>query len=207
VSSSRSYLGSTLASLPVALAPQEPRWYALHTRSRFEKRVADLLQEKKIFTFLPILQQLHRWSDRWSKVGVPAFTCYVFVRIVATMEVRVQVLRTPGVLGFVGREGLGASIPDEQIENLRTVFREKIPCTVHTFVNIGRRVRIHGGCLDGIEGILVGKNQDRSIIVSVELLGRSLSIRAEGYDVEPIWSGLSKIGLSISSKNEIIPTP
>src|ERR1700688_2731445 len=109
-------LETTFASLPLDLARQDPRWYAIYTRSRFEKRVADQLQEKKIFTFLPLLQQLRRWSDRWSKVEVPAFTCYAFVRIVATADVRVQVLRTPGVLSFVGREGLGISIPDEEID-------------------------------------------------------------------------------------------
>jgi len=192
-----------VSSRPPVPATQQSSWYAIHTRSRFEKRVADQLREKKIFTFLPLLQQLRRWSDRWSKVEVPAFTCYAFVRIVATAEARVQVLRTPGVLSFVGREGLGASIPDEEIDNLRTVFREKIPCTVHPFINIGRRVRIRGGSLDGIEGILVGQNQDKSLVVSVELLGRSLSIRAEGYDLEPIWSAPSKIGPSIPLKQEI----
>lgn len=187
-----------LAGLPPV--PPEPRWYAIYTRSRFEKRIADLLQEKKIFTFLPLLQQLHRWSDRWRKVEVPAFTCYAFVKIAATAEARVRVLSTPGVVGFVGREGLGASIPDEQIETLRTVFREKIPCTLHPFVKIGRRVRIRGGSLHGIEGILVGQNHDQSLVVSVELLGRSLSIRAEGYDVEPIWSGPSTIGPPTSAR-------
>jgi transcription antitermination factor NusG len=199
-------LETTFASLPLDLARQDPRWYAIYTRSRFEKRAADLLQEKKIFTFLPLLQQMHRWSDRWSKVEVPAFTCYAFVRIMATADVRVEVLRTPGVLGFVGRGGLGASIPNEEIENLRTVFKERIPCTVHPFLNAGRRVRIRGGSLDGIEGILVRQNQDLSLVVSVELLGRSLSIRAEGYNLEPVWSGPSTIGLSTSSssKQEIL---
>jgi len=187
-----------LAGLPPA--PPEPRWYAIYTRSRFEKRSADLLQEKKISTFLPLLQRIHRWSDRWKKVDVPAFTCYAFVQIVATAETRVRVLSTPGVLGFVGREGLGTAIPDEQIESLRTVFREKVPCNLHPFVSVGRRVRIRGGALNGIEGILVGQNQDRSLVVSVELLGRSLSIAADGYDIEPIWSGPSRVGPPTSAE-------
>jgi transcription antitermination factor NusG len=205
LSSTRIYLESASASFPLDLAQQEPKWYAIHTRSRFEKRVVDLLQEKKVFTFLPLLQQMRRWSDRWSKVEVPAFTCYAFVRIVATAEMRAKVVRTPGVLGLVGREGLGTSIANEEIDNLQTVFKERIPCIVHPFVNVGRRVRIRGGSLDGIEGILVGQRQDMSIVVSVGLLGRSLSIRAEGYNVEPIWSGpFKKVDPSISSKQEIL---
>jgi transcription antitermination factor NusG len=204
LSSTRINLEAALASPPLHLAQQEPKWYAIHTRSRFEKQVADLLREKEISTFLPLLQQMHRWSDRWSKVEVPAFSCYAFVRIVATAEGRVKVLRTPGVLGFVGNERLGTSIPDGEIENLLTVFKDRIPCVVHPFVNIGRRVRIRGGSLDGVEGILVGQNKDMSIVVSVELLGRSLSIRAEGYNLEPIWSGPFKVEPSASSKQKIL---
>jgi transcription termination/antitermination protein NusG len=210
---STTYREAEVANLPIPRSTENPNWYAIYTRSRFEKKVTDLLQEKQIFTFLPLLQQMHRWSDRWSRVEVPAFSCYTFVRIVAGADVRVQVLRTPGVLGFVGgmgREGLGTSIPEEQIENLRTVFREKIPCTVHPFVNVGRRVRIRGGALDGVEGILVGQNQDESLVVSVGLLGRSLSIRAEGYNVEPIWTRPSQISPYASSnlsRRESFPTP
>jgi transcription antitermination factor NusG len=88
------------------------------------------------------------------------------------------------VLGFVGSERQGTPIPDEQIESLRTAINEKIPCFPHPFVSAGRRVRIRGGSLDGIEGILLRQGKDQSLIVSVELLQRSVSIRVEGYDIE-----------------------
>ena len=204
MSSYRINLETAPASLPLDPVQKEARWYAIYTRSRFEKRVAELLQEKKVYTFLPLLQRMHRWSDRWSRVEVPAFTCYAFVQIVATAEMRVKVLRTPGVLGFVGNEGLGTSIPDQEIENLHMVFNQNVPCNLHPFIDVGRRVRIRGGSLDGVEGILVGQNQDASIVISVELLGRSLSIRADGYNVEPIWSGPLKTDPRASSKRETL---
>ena len=197
-------LGTEWAGPPLGVAEQPAKWYAIHTRSRFEKRVSDLLQEKRIFTFLPLLQQMRRWSDRWSKVEIPAFSCYAFVRIVATAEARAKVLRTAGVLGFVGGQGLGVAIPDAEIENLRTVFQEGIPCFMYPFLNVGMRVRIRGGALDGVEGILVRQNQDMSLVVSVELLGRSLSIRAKGYNLEPICSGPLHRMDSNSSRQKIL---
>jgi transcription antitermination factor NusG len=112
------------------------------------------------------------------------FSCYAFVRIAQTAEERLNVLRTPGVLGFLGSERQGTPIPYEQIENLRTAITENIPCFPHDFVNAGRRVRIRGGSLDGIEGILVRQGGDRSLVLSVELLQRSVGIRVEGYDIE-----------------------
>jgi len=147
------HLQSTPATPPIGFEPEESKWYAVHTMARHEKRVVAQFLEKKVFTFLPLLQQVHRWSDRQSKVEIPLFSCYAFVRIVPTAENRVKVVRTPGVLGFVGDKGLGTSIRDEEIESLQTAMREKIPCLAHSFINAGKRVRILGGCLDGIEGI------------------------------------------------------
>ena len=186
MSSLQKYLQSTSASPPLSFAPAETQWYAVHTVARHEKRVAAQLLEKQIFTFLPLLQQMHRWSDRQSRVEVPLFSCYTFVRIVPTPENRVKVLRTPGVLGFVGNQGQGTSIPEQEIESLRTAMREKVPCAAHPFIKIGKRVRILGGCLDGMQGILEQVGADQSLIVSVELLQRSVSIRANGYNVELI---------------------
>jgi transcription antitermination factor NusG len=168
------------------LVPEDSKWYAIHTKPRHEKWIAGQLQEKKVFTFLPLLQQIHQWSDRRSKVDVPMFSCYAFVRIVQTVEERLKVLRTPGVLGFVGSERVGTPIPTEQIENLRIALREKIPCAVHPFIRIGQRVRVRGGSLNGIEGILLRQGKDQSVIVSVELLQRSVAIRVEGYEVEQV---------------------
>jgi transcription antitermination factor NusG len=88
------------------------------------------------------------------------------------------------VLGFVGNERQGTPIPNEQIENLQTAIREKIPCAAHPFISTGQRVRLRGGSLDGIEGILMCQGAEQSVVVSVELLRRSISIRVEGYDIE-----------------------
>jgi transcription antitermination factor NusG len=166
------------------LASGELNWYAVHTKARHEKRVASQFEEKRVCTFLPILNQVHKWSDRQSKVGIPMFSCYAFVRMVQTIEERLKVLRTPGVLGFVGSERQGTPIPDEQIENLRKAISENIPCYPHPFISAGRRVRIRGGSLDGMEGILAGQAREKSLVVSVDLLHRSVAIRVEGYEIE-----------------------
>ena len=182
--SSQIHFEST-SQLPVlGLAPEISNWYAIQTMPRHEKRIAEQLQEKSVFTFLPLLRQMRQWSDRRSKVEVPMFSCYAFVRIVRTNENRLRVLRIPGVLGFVGNERQGTPIPDEQIESLQTAIRENIPCFPYPFIRAGRRVRIRGGSLDGVEGILVRQGADQSLVVSVELLRRSVAIRVEGYEIE-----------------------
>jgi len=184
VSSSRIHYESASQLPPLGFAQEESSWYAVHTRARHEKRVAAQFEEQRVCTFLPLLHQVHRWSDRRSVVEIPMFSCYAFVRMVQTVEERLKILRTPGVLGFVGSERQGTSIPEEQIESLRIAISENIPCFPHPLVNVGRRVRIRGGSLDGVEGILVRQGGDQSLVVPVELLHRWISIRVEGYDIE-----------------------
>jgi transcription antitermination factor NusG len=167
-------------------APEESSWYAVHTMARHEKRIAAQFEEKRVCTFLPLLRQIHKWSDRRSVVEVPMFSCYAFVRIAQTTEERLKILRTPGVLGFVGNERQGTPIPDEQVESLRAALRENVPCYPHAFIRAGKRVRIRGGSLDGVEGILVRQGADQSLVVTVEVLHRSVAIRVEGYDIELI---------------------
>lgn len=164
----------------------QPQWYAVTTRSRHEKKVAAELRDKGICTFLPLQTQVHRWSDRNKSVDVPLFPGYVFVRTVRVPEARVAVLHTAGVVGFVGDQGRGTAIPDKQIEGIQTILEQKIPFMLHPFLNLNQRVRIQGGCLDGVEGVLVGMNTDLSLVVSVDLIKRSMAVRVSGYDVVPV---------------------
>ena len=170
----------------IARAPWEEQWYALYTRSRHEKAVAALLQQKGVTTFLPLFSRVHRWSDRRKTVQVSLFPGYTFVRVDATPESHLRVLQTPGVVGFVGTGRRGIPIPDKQIEDIRTLLARNISCAVFPFLRMGQRVRIRGGCLNGIEGRLVALKGDRNLVISVEPILRSLAIRLDGYDVEII---------------------
>jgi transcription antitermination factor NusG len=182
--SSQTQSESKLQFLPLSLQQQEMNWYAVHTKSRHEKRVSAQLEEKRVCAFLPIHRQIHMWIDRQSEVEVPLFSCYTFVRIVQMSEERLKVLRTPGVLGFVGSERQGTPIPPEQIESLRTAISKNVQCSPHPFTDAGKRIRIRGGSLNGVEGILASRGADQSLIVSMNLLHRSVSIRIEGYQIE-----------------------
>jgi transcription antitermination factor NusG len=159
-------------------------WFAVHTWPRYEKKVTAELNKKTIEVFLPLKESTHRWSDRRRIVQVPLFPNYVFVRIPERIDVRVAVLRTNGVTNFVGSTGTGTPISESEIESVRKVLQRGIPCEGHPYLRIGDRVRISGGSLDGVEGILVGKNQDLSLLVSISIIQRSLAIRVAGYRVE-----------------------
>lgn len=166
-------------------APEQTCWFAVQTRSKFEKKVARQLQEKEIEVFLPLVPERHKWSDRYATVHLPLFPHYLFVRIPECLNRRVSVLQTVGVEGFVGGRGAGTVIPDSEIESILNVLSNGIPFVNHPYLNVGSRVRIRGGCLDGVQGILVAKNDDLSLLVSIDIIQRSLAIRVTGYQIEP----------------------
>src|ERR1035441_3578807 len=96
-----------------------------------------------------------------------------------------RVLRVDGVFGLVGARGEGSPIPDQQIDAVRSLVETQLPWSSHPFLKIGQRVRVTSGVLDGLEGILVSRNGDRSLVISVDAIQRSLAVRVEGYEVEP----------------------
>jgi len=168
--------------MPAATSAE--KWYAVQTRARHEKMVAHRLQERTIPTFLPLMTEVHRWSDRKRIVEVPLFGCYLFARIAADSVERLRVLRVEGVLSLVGSRGEGTPIPDEQIESIQILMKERAPWHSHPFLKVGQRVRIRSGALDGMEGVLLSHNGDRTLVISVDAIQRSLAVRVEGYEVE-----------------------
>ena len=176
-------VASKMALLPVI---QEVSWYALHTRARHERVVEHRLREQGMETFLPTVKEIHRWSDRKKAVEVPLFSCYVFVRCALNADERTKVYRVESALGFVGTRGIGVAIPDAQIESVRAVLAQTAPCRTHPFLKVGQRVRVCGGAMDGVEGVFLSENGDHSLVISVDVIQRSLAVRIDGYDVKPV---------------------
>lgn len=162
-------------------------WYAIHTRHQHEVAVRRQLEQDGIHSYVPVIDEVRQWSDRKKRVQVPLFSCFVFVRGVYSAQMHHSVVRKPGVLGFVGIGRQGTPIPDGEIDSIRQLLASKIPFSPYPFVNTGQRVRIRGGALDSIEGIVVS-NTGRKLIVSVETIHRSIAVQLEdgGYGVEVI---------------------
>ena len=178
--------GTTIHQMPIAEeASADLRWFAVHVRSRHEKKVADELQQQGIANFLPTIRQVRRWSDRKKVVEFPLFSCYLFVQIPPLPAARVSVLKSYGVLGFVG-PSQGTEIPSEQIDSIRKLVLNDVHVTPEAYIRVGQRVRIRGGALDGVEGVLAGAGKDQKLIVSVDTIQRSISVALEGYAVEPV---------------------
>ncbi len=172
----------TLPALPLAYA--EPRWYAVYTRARHEKRVAQQLELGRVESYLPLCEKQSRWQDRRVRLQLPLFPSYVFVRV--ALKERLTVLRIPGVVGLVSANNIPVPLPEGQIDTLRQVLGKCLRAEPHPFLNAGRRVRVRYGPLAGFEGILVRRRAGYRVVVSVDLIMRSIIVDVDGADLEPI---------------------
>jgi transcription antitermination factor NusG len=161
-------------------------WYALYTRHRHEKAVAEFISRKGREVFLPLYKSAHRWKDRMKDLVLPLFPNYVFVRVAA--DQRGSVLSTPGVYDFVRLGGLAAPIPAEEIAAVRQVVERGLDAEPHPFLKMGDRVRLKSGPLEGLEGILVRKKNFYRLVLSVDILVKSISVEVDAADVERIAS-------------------
>jgi transcription antitermination factor NusG len=158
-------------------------WHAVHTRSRHEKLVDELLVERSVESFLPLKRVHSQWKDRKKWVEKPLFPGYLFVRI-HTEEIPV-VRGTRGVARLLGPEPLKPSIvPDDEIENIRRLVTSQVPLDPYPYLKPGQTVCITRGALRGVEGTIIQKKNRYLLVVSVNLLGRSVAAEVSGEAVQ-----------------------
>lgn len=166
----------------------ERLWYAVHTRSNFEKKVALELDRKGIETFLPAFCEVHRWKDRKKTVEIPYFPSYIFVRIEDEPERRLDVLRTNGTVRILGNAGAIEPIPEAEIDRFQRLVASRLSVQSHPFMKEGASVRVKAGPLQGIEGLLVQVRNQNRLLLSLNLLARSVATEIDLCDVELIRS-------------------
>jgi transcription elongation factor/antiterminator RfaH len=159
-------------------------WFAVFTAPRHEKRVEEHLRIREIECFLPLYQTRRQWKDGSKGIlHLPLFSSYVFVRI--GRGERLPVFSVPGVISIVGGGRESLSVDDAYIHFLREGLRQgKIE--PHPYLTSGTRVRIRSGVMAGMEGILLRKKNDFRVVLTLEMIMKSVKVEVEMENVEPI---------------------
>jgi transcriptional antiterminator NusG len=171
----------------IATSRGEALWYAVSTRSRQEKIAASMLENLEVAHFLPLVEEERQWSDRKQKVTLPLFPGYLFVQIARSNELLLRVLKVPGVVDFVGNRNGPLAIPKSEIEGIRAVVSRGVPYSPCPFLRAGDRVRVMRGPLAGVEGILARCGTRSKLVISVEMIQRSVSLSVAISDVEAVY--------------------
>lgn len=167
-------------------------WYAVYTRANQEKKILRDLTDENIECFLPLKKSLKQWSDRKKWVEEPLFRCYIFVRI-SYVEFY-DVLITPGVVCYVSFGGRPQTIPDIQIENLKTMIKQnEMEVTLtHNKLAKGVKAEVIFGALKGMQGEIVQIYGQSRILIRVESLGCCLYANISNDEIKLIQPKVEK---------------
>ena len=159
-------------------------WFAVFTRSHHEKRVSYHFEQRGIESFLPLYRTVHHWTNRRHvAVELPLFPNYVFAHV--AISERVRVLESPGVLRIVSRGKDPAPLSQFEIESLRTGLHLR-KVEPHPYLVVGERVRIVSGSMAGLEGVLLRKNANLRVVITIDQIMQSVSVEVDASEVEPV---------------------
>jgi transcription elongation factor/antiterminator RfaH len=156
-------------------------WYAAYTSSRHEKTVAEHLRQRDVECFLPLYETVRRWNNGRHRVQLPLFPSYVFVRM--GVRDKLRVLQVPGLSQLVTFQGVPAVLPDAEIETLRNALAAGVPAQPYRYLSVGSQVEICRGPLQGMKGILLRHQGQFRVVISVEMIMRSIVVEVEAADV------------------------
>lgn len=165
----------TIAQLP---------WFALQVRAKHELGIADSLRGRGYDPFVPLYQCRKFWSDRIKVVDAPLFPGYLFCRL--NIQDRLPVLMAPGVIQIVGQKHRPVPVDEAEINAIQTMVMSGLPNEPWPFLQVGDRVRIEGGPLRGIEGVLVDVRGAHRLILSVTLVQRSVAVEIDSAFVKSL---------------------
>lgn len=162
-------------------------WWALHTRSRFEQKVYTGLRAKSLEAFLPRIQVMSRRKDRRKKILVPLIPGYVFVRSDLAPEEYYRIIKTVGVVRMISFKGKPIPADDREINSLMVLDGTDRTVQNRAYMRSGDRIMIMEGPLKGLMGFYVRHKGARDkVVVTVELLNRSLEVEIEDWALEKI---------------------
>jgi transcription elongation factor/antiterminator RfaH len=180
----QSALNPTRTSEIIPCGTEDPLWYAAYTRPRHEKRVAEQLTRRAVESYLPLYQTARQWKNGRHLVQLPLFPGYAFVHI--ALRNRLDVLRVPGVVDLVGFNGRPVPLEEEEVTSLRQALAQGVRAEPHPFITRGRKVRMTAGPLAGLQGIVVRRKGRVQVVVSIELIQRSVLVEIDSTELEPL---------------------
>ncbi|MCB9267675.1 MAG: UpxY family transcription antiterminator [Lewinellaceae bacterium] len=171
--------------LPKAQVPiNDPKWHAIYTKSRFEKKIYRALAQSEFEAFLPLIKEKRVWSDRLKTVEVPLLPSYVFVKV--PKNCIHQLYYYPGFVRYVSFGGKPCVVRQEEIELLEQIVRHGFQAQQSVICNVGDAVRVIRGPLKGWEGRVELKKGGTRIVFQFNSIQQAISVEVEVSDVERV---------------------
>lgn len=179
--------------------PDNLPWYAIQIRARLGSVAAATLRGKGYEEFLPLYRSRRRWSDRIKELELPLFPGYLFCRFDVSDRL-MPILTTPGVIGIVGAGKTPVPVDEKEIEAVRAILRSGLAALPWPFLRVGSKVYLERGPLAGLEGMITNTDKVYRLIVSVNLLQRSVAVEIDRQWARPIAKGMGTRAVTPSER-------
>jgi transcription antitermination factor NusG len=178
-------------------------WYAGYTASRHEKRVAEHFAQRGVEHFLPLYETIHRWNNGRHRVQLPLFPGYIFVHI--ALRDRMRVIEVPGFVRLVGFNSLPCPLPEADIGRMKEALNKGVVAEPYPYLTVGTRVEVRNGPLQGMTGILLRRQNKCRVVISVDLIMRSMAVEVEAADVVPVRSSALSASQDAAGRKRTLP--
>jgi transcription antitermination factor NusG len=162
----------------------QPMWYAGYTCARHEKKVSEQLSQRSIEHFLPLYETVHRWKNGRHRVQLPLFPSYIFLRI--PLAEKLRALQIPGFVSFVGFGGVPFPLEEAEVTRMQEALNSGVMAKPHPYLKVGSRVEIVSGPLEGMRGILLREQGQCRVVLSIDLIMRSIVVEVDASEVVPL---------------------
>jgi len=159
------------------------QWHVIYTRSRQEKKLAKVFDEKGIRYYLPLIKTLKQWSDRKKMVEEVLFKSYIFVYV--SENEYYKALQNPGAVKYVSIEGKAVKLTENQIDTIKKTIENKLEFDISTeFFKKGGMVIVESGPLKGATGEIISMSGKKKLLIRINEIGYSLVVHISPIDLK-----------------------
>jgi transcription antitermination factor NusG len=178
-------------------------WYVLYTKSRCEKKVAELLSKRNVENYCPLNRVYRQWSDRKKMITEPLFNSYVFIHACEEELNSIKKL-TNNIVNVVYWLGRPAVVRNEEIEQIRYFLNEYSNVTIEKQpVRMNEMVRIIKGPFRNLEGT-VAAIKNNMLVLSLPTLGYKMMAEVNASNIEILNHGFSQ-EIDYASRTKSVP--
>jgi len=163
-------------------------WFAIRVRSRCETIASCTLRSKGYEEFVPLYRSRRHWSDRAKYLDLPLFPGYIFCRL--DPHDQLPVLTSSGIVSIIGVGKNPEPVNDNEIARIKAIVNSGVLAAPWPFLHAGQKIAVTRGPLTGVEGFLVSVRDQYKVVVSIQLLQRSVAAEIDRDCVQPISQSL-----------------
>lgn len=160
----------------------ESYWLVCHTKPRCEKKFAALMKAEKFEHYLPLIDSVRKYAQQTKHFTKPLFPGYVFAQIPAELKARIY------QQDLLARAITVTDVPKflRQLADVKAIVASGFELSVMPLLTKGRRAKILGGPLHGLEGIIDNPANPQGIVLAVDVLQQGLLVRVPADQLQPL---------------------